>query len=82
MLKQSFSRMKKILAILLVILLAVPLTAVLSSAHHYEGGPTQTYTENQPGQITTDEVPLYYDNGKPVFATNPHGVNSASIEIL
>lgn len=83
MLKQSFSKMKKVLTILFAILLAVPLTAVLSSAHHYEGGPIQTYsTAQQPGQITTDEVPAYWKGNVPVFATNPHGINTGTIEIL
>ena len=83
MLKQSFSKMKRILTILLAILLAVPLTAVLSSVHHYAGGPIQTYsTDQQPAQITTDEVPAYWHNGVPVFTEEPHGINTGTIEIL
>ena len=83
MLKHSFSKMKRVLTILLAVFLAVPVTAVLSSAHHYEGGPIQTYsTAQQPGQITTDEVPAYWDNGVPVFTEEPHGINTGTIEIL
>jgi hypothetical protein len=83
MLKQSFSKMKRILTILLAVLLAVPLTAALSSAHHYDGGPIQTYsTEQQPAQITTDEIPAYWHGNIPVFATTPHGINTGTIEIL
>ena len=82
MLKHSFSKMKRVLTILLAVFLAVPLTAVLSSAHHYEGGAIQTYSAtDRPAQITTDEAPLAYDSGVPVFETNPHGINSGKIEI-
>ena len=83
MLKQSFSKMKRVLAILLAILLAVSLTAVLSSAYHYDGGPVQTYSIGQhPAQITTDEVPAYQNNGVPVFTEEPHGINTGTIEVL
>ena len=83
MLKQSFSKMKKVIAILLAILLAVPLTAVLSSAAIYEGGAIQTYPAGQHEHtITTNEAPLYYDNGVPVFVEQPSGVNTGTIEIL
>ena len=83
MLKQSFSKMKRILIIFVAILLALPLTAVLSSATHYVGGAYQTYsTGQQPGYITTDEAPAYWDNGIPVFTEEPHGINTGTIEIL
>jgi|GEM_PF-3737368 hypothetical protein len=82
MLKQSSNGIKKALAILLAVLFVVSLTAVLSSAHHYEGGAIQTYSAtDRPAQITTDEAPLAYDSGVPVFETNPHGINSGKIEI-
>ena len=83
MLKQPFSKMKRVLTILLAILLAVPLTAVLSSAQsNYAGGNYHTYyTADQPGYITTDEAPAYWDNGVPVFTEPPSGINTGTIEI-
>ena len=84
MLKTSSSKMQKVLAILFAILLVVPLTAVLSSAQgYYTGGAYQTYsTGQQPGYITTNEAPAYWDNGVPVFTEPPSGVNTGTIEIL
>ena len=84
MLKQSFSKIKRILTILLAILLAVPLTVVLSSAQsNYAGGNYHTYyTSGQPGYITTNEAPAYWDNGVPVFTEPPTGINTGTIEIL
>jgi hypothetical protein len=74
--------MKKTFCILLAVLFVVSLTAVLSSAHHYDGGPSKTYETSQPTQISTDEVPTYWDGNTPVFATNPHGINTGKIEVL
>jgi hypothetical protein len=84
MLKQSFSKMKMVLIIFVAILLALPLTSVLSSAQsNYPGGAYQTYsTDQQPGYITTNEAPAYWDDGVPVFTEPPSGVNTGTIEIL
>ncbi len=84
MLQPSSSKIQQILAILVAILLALPLTAVLSSAQsNYAAGAYHTYsTSQQPGYITTNEAPAYWDNGVPVFTEPPSGVNTGTIEIL
>ena len=84
MLKQASSKVKRVLTISLAILLAVPLTTVLSSAQsNYAGGNYHTYyTSGQPGCITTDEAPAYWDNEAPVFTELPAGINTGTIEIL
>jgi len=83
MLKQSSSKMKKVLAILLAILSVVPLTAVLSSAQgYYAGSNYHTYYTEQPGHITTTDTPLYWDDDVPVFSEPPTGINTGEIEIL
>jgi hypothetical protein len=83
MLKHLSSKMKRVLVISFAILLAVPLTTALSSAQsNYAGGNYHTYyTADQPGYITTDEAPAYWDNGVPVFTEPPSGINTYTIEI-
>ena len=87
MLKQSSRRMKKVLAVLLVGLFVVPLTAVLSSADHIKQGDEaysnyHTYYNSPAGHITTTDTPLYWHGDVPVFEEPPTGVNTGEIEIL
>ena len=51
MLKQSTSRMKKVLAILLGVLFIVSFTAVAASAHHWRHGGWGVYGWGLPGPV-------------------------------
>ena len=84
MLKQSSTKMKKVLTISLLMFLVVPLTAVLSNAQsNYADGNYHTYYEStQPGYITTDEAPSFWEGGEPVFTDEPTGINTGDIDIL
>ena len=83
MLKQSFSGIKKVLAILLIGFFVLPLTAVTGSAQgYYAGSNYHTYTAGQPGYIVTTDTPVYWDGDVPVFSEPPDGINTGTIEII
>jgi|SRR5271157_2970336 len=83
MLKYLSSKIKRAMTISLAILLVVPLTAVLSSAQgDYADSNYHTYYTGQPGYITTNVAPVYWDSDVPVFTEPPSGINTGTIEIL
>jgi hypothetical protein len=84
MLKQSFSKAKKILTISLAIFLVISLTAVSSNAQgNYAGGNYHTYYDSdQPGYTTTTDVPAYWEDGVPAFTDEPSGINTGDVDIL
>ncbi len=87
MLKQSSIKMKKVLAVLLIGLFVLPLTAVLSSADHIKQGDEAyrnyyTYYTEIPGHITTTDTPVYWDGDIPVFSEPPTGINTGTNERL
>jgi hypothetical protein len=84
MLKQSSSKIKRVFGILLAILLAVPLTTVLSSAQsNYAGSNYHTYYDSdQPGYIITTDVPAYWEGDVLAFTDEPSGINTGDIDIL